>query len=255
MDAALAALDEAEVLHRVRDVEPRAVQAHRGQGTIEHLARRADERRALQVLLIARLLADEHDASIGGTAAEDGLGRPAVELAPGAARRRRPELGEARARGNERRGARALLLELQRLVGLRATGLAPRLFGEAVEPSHLRVARVVQEVTVLADEPPEHVVQHVPARGIGGARRLPRQVQELARHAGGTGRRRLVRSIRRRLAGRRLAPAHLPRGDALAQEGAGGRLPALEGRYDVDRPHDPDLRPPRQPARKLSTSE
>src|SRR2546430_7348452 len=66
VDAALAALDELEVLDRVRDVEPLPVQAHLDQRAVEHLARRANERRALQILLIAGLLADEDDAGIGG---------------------------------------------------------------------------------------------------------------------------------------------------------------------------------------------
>ena len=41
----------------------------------------------------------------------------------------------------------------------------------------------------------------------------------------------------------------------LAQKRPGRRLPTLERRLDLDRPHGPDLRPPRQLARKSSTSE
>src|SRR6266705_6694260 len=128
VDAALAALDELEVLDRVRDVEPLPVQAHLDQRAVEHLARRADERRALQILLVAWLLADEDDAGIGGAAPEDRLGRVTIEGAARAAGRRRAQLGEPGANGNERRSARALLLELQRFHLLRALGLAPRLW-------------------------------------------------------------------------------------------------------------------------------
>src|SRR5256886_2673102 len=44
VDAALAALDELEVLDRVRHVEALAAEAHLGQRPVEHLARRTDER-------------------------------------------------------------------------------------------------------------------------------------------------------------------------------------------------------------------
>src|SRR5439155_10265617 len=44
--AALAALDELEVLDRVRHVEALAAEAHLGQRPVEHLARRTDERRS-----------------------------------------------------------------------------------------------------------------------------------------------------------------------------------------------------------------
>src|SRR2546428_8079897 len=87
VDAALAALDELEVLDRVRDIEPLAVQAHLDQRAVEHLARRANERRALQILLIAGLLADEDDAGIGGAAPPHPLGRAPAEGAPPAAGR------------------------------------------------------------------------------------------------------------------------------------------------------------------------
>src|SRR2546426_9249879 len=90
VDATLAALDELEVLDRVRDVEPLPVQPHLDQRPVEHLARRADERRALQILLIAWLLADEDDAGIGGGAPANPPGPVARESAHPAACPRRP---------------------------------------------------------------------------------------------------------------------------------------------------------------------
>src|SRR3989441_8046559 len=105
VDAALAALDELEVLDSVRDVEPLPVQAHRDQRAVEHLARRADERRALQILLIAGLLADEDDAGIGGAAPQDPLGRVTVEVAAPAAGPRPAQLRQPPATGDQPRGA------------------------------------------------------------------------------------------------------------------------------------------------------
>ena len=46
VDPPLAALLELEVLHRVRDVEALAIEANVGQRAVQHLAGRADERRA-----------------------------------------------------------------------------------------------------------------------------------------------------------------------------------------------------------------
>src|SRR3989442_1966423 len=107
VDAALAALAELGVLDRVRDIEPLAVQAHLDQRAVEHLARRANERRALQILLIAWLLADEDDAGIGGAPPANPLGRGAIEVAaPAAGRPPAPPRGP-RAHRDERPGPRA----------------------------------------------------------------------------------------------------------------------------------------------------
>ena len=69
---ALAALDVLEVLDGVGDVSFGAVDADFGQRTVEDLAGGADEGAALQVLLIAGLLADEGDGSADWAFAEDG---------------------------------------------------------------------------------------------------------------------------------------------------------------------------------------
>jgi len=58
--APLAAHLELEVLHRVGDVEPVAAPAEFLQGAVEHPARRPDEGPPLEILAIARLLADQH---------------------------------------------------------------------------------------------------------------------------------------------------------------------------------------------------
>src|SRR2546427_10786776 len=108
VDAALAALDELEVLDRVRDIEPLPVQPHLDQRAVEYLARRADERRALQILLIAGLLADEDDAGIGCGPAAHRLGRGAVEGAAPAAGPPPPPAGGPGPPWNEPRGARPL---------------------------------------------------------------------------------------------------------------------------------------------------
>src|SRR5438874_9778684 len=110
MDPSLALLDELEVLHGVRDVEPRAGETDFGQHTVEDLAGWTDERRALAVFLISGLLAHEHDPRVGWAQSEDGLRGVAIEIAPGAFRGGGPELGQARARRNELRGALTLAL-------------------------------------------------------------------------------------------------------------------------------------------------
>ena len=70
------------------------VQSDLDQRAIEHLAGRTDEGRALAIFLIAGLLADQHDARGGRTAAEDRLGGVAEEIAALAARAGRAELVE-----------------------------------------------------------------------------------------------------------------------------------------------------------------
>ena len=60
MDPALAALLELEMLDRIGDVGLGAVDPGLLQRLVEDLPRRADERVAGQILLIAGLFADEH---------------------------------------------------------------------------------------------------------------------------------------------------------------------------------------------------
>ena len=62
-----------EVLDRVGDVDLVAVDAGGGERLVEQAPRGADERMALFVLLVAGLLADEHDARVTRPLAEDGL--------------------------------------------------------------------------------------------------------------------------------------------------------------------------------------
>src|SRR4051794_36140937 len=94
VDAALAAGGPLEVLHGVRDVSGRAVDAGLLERLVEHAAGRADEGLPRLVLLVAGLLADEDDPGAGRALAEDDL-RPGLPEGAGAAlRRRRPELIE-----------------------------------------------------------------------------------------------------------------------------------------------------------------
>src|SRR4051812_8948287 len=79
VDAALAARLELEVLHGIRDIDARAIDAGFGKRAVEHLPGRTHEWLAGQVLLIARLFADEHERCVRWSFAEDGLRRVAVE--------------------------------------------------------------------------------------------------------------------------------------------------------------------------------
>jgi hypothetical protein len=62
--AALAARLPLEVLDRVGDIDDLAPDARLVERAVQHLAGGADERGAAQVLLVARLLADEHQARV-----------------------------------------------------------------------------------------------------------------------------------------------------------------------------------------------
>jgi len=75
------------VLHGVGDVDVAALNAGRFEGLVENLAGRTDKGETRQILLVARLLADEHERGIGRTFAEHGLRRVLVEIAAGAAAR------------------------------------------------------------------------------------------------------------------------------------------------------------------------
>ena len=87
VDAALAPPLELEMLHRIGDVGPLARHAGLGQRLVEQLPGRTDERRAGQILLVARLLADEDQPRIERAFAEHGLGGAFVEIAAGAVHR------------------------------------------------------------------------------------------------------------------------------------------------------------------------
>ena len=86
VQAALAAQLPLEVLHRVGDVEMLAIDAGRLERPVEELPGRADEGQALLVLLVARLLAHQHDARMRVARAEHRLGgvRPQRAVLAGA---------------------------------------------------------------------------------------------------------------------------------------------------------------------------
>src|SRR6266542_6784497 len=77
------------VPHDVRDEHLRAVEPDAREELVEELARRADERPALDVLVVAGGLAEEEDARLPAALAGHGLPRAAVQRARGAG----PDLG------------------------------------------------------------------------------------------------------------------------------------------------------------------
>src|SRR5436190_9759459 len=103
VDPPLAAGLPLEVLDDVRHVDLAPVDPGFLERLVQELPRRADERLALLVLLIAGLLADEHHLRLGGALAEDGLRPGLVQRASGAAGGRLLQLRDARLLRNERR--------------------------------------------------------------------------------------------------------------------------------------------------------
>lgn len=94
-----------EVLDRVRDVGGAAVDPGFVEGAVEQLRGRPDERRAGPVLLVARLLADEHHLARHLPLAEHGLRRVGVQWAAATALHRVAErAGRERVRHEGRRG-------------------------------------------------------------------------------------------------------------------------------------------------------
>ena len=85
MNAPLPARLPLEVLHGIRHVRSGAVDPGLGERLVEESPRRADERPSRPVLLVTRLLADEHGSRVLRALAEDGLGSEPPELAPPAA--------------------------------------------------------------------------------------------------------------------------------------------------------------------------
>ena len=90
-----------EVLDDVRDVGELAVDARLLERPVEQLAGGADERPAGEILLVAGLLADEHQLGLGPSLAEDGLRAAAPEVARSATLRRVRELAEGRIRRDQ----------------------------------------------------------------------------------------------------------------------------------------------------------
>src|SRR5690349_5992840 len=79
---------ELEVLDGVGDVYPRAIDAGRLQSLVQQAPRRPHERMSLPILLVARLLAHQHDLGPFRSFAEDGLGGMLPEIAAATPRRR-----------------------------------------------------------------------------------------------------------------------------------------------------------------------
>jgi hypothetical protein len=91
VDPALAPLGPLEVLDRVGHVHVGTVDAGLVQRPVQDPARGPDERVALLVLLVARLLTDQRDGNARAAFAEHRLRRPPVQIAPRALRRLIPE--------------------------------------------------------------------------------------------------------------------------------------------------------------------
>lgn len=81
MQASFATLHKLKVLHDIGQINFFSRQLHFGERGIEQLPGRADERLTGQVLRIARLFADEHDARVCRAAAKDSLGRVTSQFA------------------------------------------------------------------------------------------------------------------------------------------------------------------------------
>src|SRR5688500_3963334 len=88
VDAPLAARLPLEVLDDVGDVRKSPVDLRLVEGPVEQLAGGTHERAALAILIVAGLLADEHDLGLLGAFAEDGLRPGLPEIARLAALRR-----------------------------------------------------------------------------------------------------------------------------------------------------------------------
>jgi hypothetical protein len=117
VDPSPAALLELEVLDDVGHVGLVARDGGGVEAPVELPARRAHERLSGEVLLVARLLAHEHDAGALQPLAEDGLRRTPPEVAAAAAGGGRAEFREGALLGQERRGVVRLgLLVDQRLL-------------------------------------------------------------------------------------------------------------------------------------------
>jgi hypothetical protein len=102
VDPPLPARRPLEVLHDVRDVGERAVDAGLVERGVEQPPRRPDERPALEVLLVPGLLADEHRPGSRLALAEDRLRARAPERAGAAAGGRVAQARKRRIVRNER---------------------------------------------------------------------------------------------------------------------------------------------------------
>ena len=89
------------MLHGVRDVDAAAVDADLREGLVEQLARRTHEGLTGKVLLVPRLLTDQHHVGITAAGAEDRLGRVLVQPTCGAGRRSLAQAGQVGLGGNQ----------------------------------------------------------------------------------------------------------------------------------------------------------
>jgi hypothetical protein len=141
------------VLHDVRDEDALAVDACLVESPVEQLTGRAHERLAGEILAIARLLADEHDAGRDPALTEDGLGGPLPEIARPAARRGVAHVVEAGPAGGGRRDG----------------GRGTRLRGDGSEivdgrPRHQRRAAAAGGRSLVVERPFRITVRFVSAR-------------------------------------------------------------------------------------------
>lgn len=117
VDAAHAAPLEPEVLDRVRDVRLLTRDSGLLEGTVKQLARWPDERLAGKVLLVARLLADEHESRLSRSGREHRLRRIPPQLAPSALGRGRSQPAQVDGMRNPLLGSRALRISHTATVG------------------------------------------------------------------------------------------------------------------------------------------
>src|SRR3546814_16099365 len=96
MHAPLATWFPLEMLDGVGDVAPLPIEARRLQRLVENATGWADERRTGEILVVARLFADQHDARASCAFAQHGLRRRRVQIAAQAT--------VGRTRGREKRG-------------------------------------------------------------------------------------------------------------------------------------------------------
>src|SRR3546814_13375288 len=88
-----------EMLDGVGDVAPLPIEARRLQRLVENATGWADERRTGEILVVARLFADQHDARASCAFAEHGLRRVRVQIAAAASGRSQSGRETGRERG------------------------------------------------------------------------------------------------------------------------------------------------------------
>src|SRR5262249_32428825 len=98
VDAPLGRSLELEVLDRVGHEDVPASDLRSRERLVQQRSGRADERMALPVLLVARLLADEDEPGAGRALAEHGLRRVAIEVAAAALLNRAGQIREVTGR-------------------------------------------------------------------------------------------------------------------------------------------------------------